>query len=149
MLKIALFLLVTLHCSAQVHQLDDVHQVSIPHVLYQGATAGECTDAFVRVPEVFELHGEQGVSIEVGNVKEVRLMVFDRKGIKLFETQISVLYNPQTDVKEGVKRRFVDSGWNGHSQGQKLPQGLYAYTLQAVCIDDKKMKGNGMMEIKW
>lgn len=131
---------------AQVER-DDVQQVATQYNSYTGAVAGECVGAELRIPAHFELHGDQTIKLEATNIKEVRWMIFDRKGTKLFEEQLSILYF-QNEEKDGKKYKWVDTGWNGSHQGVQLPEGVYVYTLNIICTDEKKMKGNGMLELR-
>lgn len=147
-MKTLLFCLFALNTAFAQIEKDDAHQVTIEYNSFKGSVAGECNDAEIKMPAVFELHGEQTLNVEVTNIKEWRLMIFDRKGTKLFESEISVLYNAQTDIKDGKKKRNVDTGWSGRFQSQLLPSEMYVYTINAVCVDEKKFKGNGFIQFK-
>ena len=88
----------------------------------------DCAEPYVYVPNAFTPNddGVNDILYVRGPVKEIYFAIYDRWGQKIFES---------TDPK---------TGWDGFVNTVELAPDVYAYYLEALCIDGKKFfkKGN-------
>ncbi len=85
--------------------------------------------------------------IEVTQVKEIRLFIFDRTGNKVFNSSQAINYLPGHQNEEGEDFRIIDSGWDGKQMGRELPEGIYPFVLDATCSDDSKQQWKGVISL--
>ena len=88
----------------------------------------DCAEPYVYVPNAFTPNddGINDILYVRGPVKEIYFAIYDRWGQKIFEST-----DPQT-------------GWDGFVNTVALAPDVYAYYVEAVCVDGKKFfkKGN-------
>ncbi|RYD55612.1 MAG: gliding motility-associated C-terminal domain-containing protein [Sphingobacteriales bacterium] len=85
-------------------------------------------DAFIDLPNAFAPgRGSNGVFkvIHLGNAKLTKFTVFNRWGVKMFET---------ADISQG---------WDGTLNGQPQPMGVYMYTIEAETSAGTKVNKQG------
>ena len=88
-----------------------------------------CREPYIYIPNAFTPNGDQlndQLFVRSSVAAEMTLMVYDRWGVKVFETM---------DQQEG---------WDGNFNGKKCEQGVYVYYLEVRCFDQQvfEKKGN-------
>ncbi len=81
----------------------------------------QCNSDDVFVPNLFTPNGDglnDVFKVESNFVEEMTLMIYDRWGEKVFETNV------------------VGSGWDGKYNGKELSPDVYGYCLNVRCIND-------------
>lgn len=79
--------------------------------------------------------------VHAKGVKAVKLLVYSKKGSKVFESTSSVLGAHSTHYKT------IDTGWDGTRMGQMLQAGLYVFMLEAQCVDGQTLYKNGTVQL--
>ena len=106
----------------------------------------QCQGDQIKVKDTLYVDINQGDSLETlkvnaKGIKEIKLLVYSRKGNKVFESTSSVLGASGTAYKE------LDTGWDGTQMGRSLLAGLYVYMIEAQCIDQNTIYKSGTIEL--
>lgn len=103
----------------------------------------QCTGADVKVPTNWEsdtqLEEEKTLFLETKGVRELKLILYTRRGTKIFESSSSVIGASHDIVK------MIDTGWDGTKMGKTLRAGLYVYTIEAECADRSTIHKSGQI----
>jgi gliding motility-associated-like protein len=88
-----------------------------------------CREPYIYIPNAFTPNGDQlndQLYVRSAVAAEMTLMVYDRWGVKVFETK---------DQQEG---------WDGNFNGKNCEPGVYVYYLEVRCFDQQifEKKGN-------
>lgn len=101
----------------------------------------QCNKENIMVPTSLNPHNNVGqpktLVVEAEGVKELKMLLFNRWGTKIFESSSSTLITSDTEV------RSVDTGWDGTSLGENLPAGIYVYSMEAQCLDRSTIRKTG------
>lgn len=94
---------------------------------------GQCTKDNVHVPSNWQSNSKEDppktLLLETEGIREIKLLMYTRRGKKIFESSSSIL-GASMD-----KTKMLDTGWDGTLMGRKLRAGLYVYTIEAECLD--------------
>lgn len=103
----------------------------------------QCTEVDIKVPTNWEsdtdLETPKTLVLETTNVREVKLILYTRRGTKIFESSSSVIGASSDVVK------MIDTGWDGTKMGKTLRAGLYVYTIEAECADRSTIHKGGQI----
>lgn len=100
------------------------------------------------MPAVFSVSVEQpNLELQVVDVSEARLLIFDRQGQKIFESVLDINYLPEHITEDKKKSRKIDSGWGGKRLGKELDAGTYFYILNATCTDESTQQWKGYISL--
>lgn len=139
------FLLVGTSDMQAQHETEDEETTQEREIVFQSIFAGECEGAYIKVPGKVVLNETtKELSVESVLVEDMRWLIFDRKGKKVFEAEVFVLLN---DGKGEDAVRIVDIGWKGRNLGEDLPEDYYAYAVSGTCKGGKRFTGSGMFEL--
>lgn len=86
----------------------------------------ESTEIFI--PDIFSPNKDgsnEKLFVRCNGIREMKFMIFDRWGTKVFESN------------------DVTLGWDGTINGKNAEIGVYAYSLEATMVDDKKIIKKG------
>lgn len=104
-----------------------------------------CNSENVLVPNSLQVNESdpsgQNLQVEVTGIKGLRLLVYDTRGHKLFESNVDVL------LKEDDAQK-VDTGWDGTSLGELLESNSYVYIIEGECLNRKRMRKSGIIHLK-
>lgn len=103
----------------------------------------QCTEDDIQMPSNWEsdtqLEEPKTLVLETTGVREVKLLLYTRRGTKIFESSSSVLGASRDVVK------MLDTGWDGTKLGKTLRAGLYVYTIEAECADKSTIYKTGQI----
>lgn len=103
----------------------------------------QCTEEDINMPQNWESSTKDGepstLVLETTGVREIKLLLYTRKGTKIFESSSSVLGASSDVVK------MMDTGWDGTKLGKRLRAGLYVYTIEAECADKSTIYKTGQI----
>jgi hypothetical protein len=103
----------------------------------------QCTEEDISMPQNWESDTKLGepktLVLETTGVREIKLLLYTRKGTKIFESSSSVLGASSEVVK------MMDTGWDGTKLGKTLRAGLYVYTIEAQCADKSTIYKTGQI----
>lgn len=104
------------------------------------ATA-QCDADNIKIPSMVAPHNQkdqaQTLVIKVKGIKELRLIMFDRRGNRIFESTTSLLEAPDDEFRD------VDTEWEGIVAGEEQEAGLYMYSVEAECLDKTVVRKSG------
>ncbi len=107
----------------------------------RGSTQAQCLTTDLLVSDTLVLgdpvDSTQSMKVYAKNIKEVKLLVYSRRGKKIFESSSSVITANATAFKP------FDTGWDGTLEGARLAEGLYVYMLEAQCADRSTVRKSG------
>lgn len=88
-----------------------------------------CTNEYIYIPTAFTPNGDGNndiLYVRSINLKEVHLEIYNRWGVKVFESNT------------------ISDGWNGTFKGQTAPQDVYGYIFRGECLQGEtiQLKGN-------
>ncbi|WP_276134570.1 gliding motility-associated C-terminal domain-containing protein [Polluticoccus soli] len=82
-------------------------------------------DSYIEVPNAFTPTHSKLKVLRVGEAKLKSFTVFDRWGVKVFETN------------------NIDEGWDGQYKGETQPMGVYVYRVEAEAYSGRKINRQG------
>lgn len=101
----------------------------------------QCDKDHVLVPARLEPHNHNELPttliIETKGVKDLKLIIYDRKGNEIYKSDSDVLGAENGKIKQ------IDTDWNGTVLGEELPAGIYVYTVEAECLDKTIIRKSG------
>ena len=104
-------------------------------------TSAQCTPSDIEIKDTLVLTNPvettSALEVQARNIKEVKLLVYSRKGKKIFESSSSII-SASADAFKGF-----DTGWDGTLEGERLSDGLYVYMLEAQCADRSTVRKSG------
>lgn len=104
-------------------------------------TSAQCTSSDIEVKDTLVLTNPvettQALKVQARNIKEVKLLVYSRRGKKIFESSSSIISASADAFK------VFDTGWDGTLEGERLSDGLYVYMLEAQCADRSTVRKSG------
>ncbi|MCP4440222.1 MAG: hypothetical protein GY810_14860 [Aureispira sp.] len=103
-----------------------------------------CTAMDFLVPSNYKASKGEPLMLEVTDVKDFRMTIFDGSGHKLYEVEINIAHAPE-DVKDGRYFKTIDTGWTGDKDmnGNSIKAGRYFYAIDGECMDDKPVRRTG------
>lgn len=116
--------------------------------LMNTTSLGQCTKDNVMMPvnwqSNFEEESPKTLLVETKGIKELKLLMYTRRGKKIFESSSSVLGASNETVK------MLDTGWDATLLGKKLRAGIYVYAVEAQCVDKNIVhtSGNIVLTVK-
>ncbi|WMX13431.1 MULTISPECIES: hypothetical protein [unclassified Aureispira] len=103
----------------------------------------QCTEEAINMPTNWEsnagLEEPKTLVLETTGIKELKLLLYTRRGTKIFESSSSVLGASNETIK------MLDTGWDGTKLGKTLRAGLYVYTIEAQCVDKSIIHKTGQI----
>lgn len=101
----------------------------------------QCDKDHVILPARLEPNNENDLPktllVETRGVKDLKLVIYDRRGNEIFKSDTDVLGADIGKTKE------IDTEWNGTVLGEQLPAGIYVYTVEAQCVDKTIIRKSG------
>lgn len=79
--------------------------------------------------------------VHAKGVKSVKLLVYSRRGSKVFESTSSVI------GAHTARYKTIDTGWDGTRLGQPLKEDLYVFMLEAQCVDHQTIYKSGTVQL--
>ena len=109
----------------------------------------ECTEANIIVPEtyVYNTKNPKDFKLTLTNIKNTKLMIFDRFGNRLFECNIDANYMKEHIDEAGNKTRTYTTGWDGIYKEEPLAAGMYSYFVEGNCLEGNRIKKSGMFRL--
>jgi len=105
--------------------------------------SAQCTEEDIKMPTNWasDTHLEESKTLilETTGIRELKLLLYTRRGTKIFESSSSVLGASKDVVK------MLDTGWDGTKLGKTLRAGLYVYTIEAQCADKSTIYKTGQI----
>jgi hypothetical protein len=103
----------------------------------------------IEVPPTFAPGLEDGkiMEIQVTNVKEFSIVIFDRWGKKVLESAVAIPYDSEPEDSEALKTRLVETGWDATYKDRNLKPGSFFFTIEAICFDETPLKQNGNVSL--
>lgn len=88
-----------------------------------------CTNMYIYIPNAFTPNNDGNndvLYVRSENLKEMHIEIFDRWGLKVFESN------------------SINDGWDGTYKGSALPAEVYGYYFKGTCLEGKNivLKGN-------
>ncbi|MEZ5054421.1 MAG: gliding motility-associated C-terminal domain-containing protein [Chitinophagales bacterium] len=88
-----------------------------------------CTNTYIYIPNAFTPNNDGNndvLYVRSENLKEMHIEIFDRWGLKVFESN------------------SINDGWDGTYKGSALPAEVYGYYFKGTCLEGKNivLKGN-------
>lgn len=108
----------------------------------------QCTKDNVNVPVNWQSDVDERepktLVLETKGIKELKLLMYTRRGKKIFESSSSILGASNEKVK------MLDTGWDATLLGKKLRAGIYVYAVEAECLDRSTVhtSGNIVLTVK-
>jgi hypothetical protein len=101
----------------------------------------QCTTDHITVPPNVVPHNKtdkpKTLVIKTIGMKELNILIYDRRGRKVFESNSDILGASHKEAKT------IDTGWDGNSLGEDLSAGEYVYAIEGVCLDKSTIRKNG------
>ncbi len=102
----------------------------------------QCTaENNITIPDTLEPYNEkeepQTLIVETIGIRDIKLLIYNRWGTKVFESNSSIVGSSDE------KSKAVDTGWDGTSLGEDLAPGLYVYSIEGECLDRSLVRKNG------
>lgn len=118
----------------------------VVHCVWTLNAAAQCDSEYLEVNDTLYVTGHSDDSLETFKVnakgiKEIKLLVYSRKGKKVFESTSSILEATEEHY------RVLDTGWDGTQMGKALLAGLYVYMIEAQCTDQKTVYKSGTVQL--
>lgn len=112
----------------------------------RSAVIAQCNAANIEVVDTLEVDFEEGeaastLMINAKGVKMIKLLLYNRKGEKVFESSSSIMGATKTNY------RILDTGWDGTQMGVPLRPDVYLYMIEADCVDQQMVYKSGMIEL--
>ncbi len=79
--------------------------------------------------------------VRAKGVKAVKLLVYSKKGSKVFESSSSII------GAHAKQYKTIDTGWDGTKMGQDLKEGLYVFVLEAQCVANQTIYKSGTVQL--
>lgn len=79
--------------------------------------------------------------VHAKGVRAVKLLVYSRRGSKVFESTSSVI------GAHTARYKTIDTGWDGTQLGQPLKEDLYVFMLEAQCVDHQTIYKSGTVQL--
>lgn len=108
------------------------------------AQNGVCESEDILIPSNYKAAKDKPLTLDVTDIKDFRMTLFDGGGQKLYEVEINIAHAPE-DVKEGRYFKAVDTGWVGDKDmnGNEIAAGMYYYAIDGECMNDKPVRKTG------
>lgn len=108
------------------------------------AQDGACEAGDILMPSNYKAAKDKPLVLEVTDIKDFRMTLFDGTGRKLYEVEINIAHAPE-DVKDGRYFQAVNTGWIGAKDmnGDEIEAGMYYYAIDGECMNDKPVRKTG------
>ena len=103
-----------------------------------------CNATDIIISANYRVSTESPLQIDVFEIRDLRMTVFDGAGHKLHEVEINITYTPN-DVKESRYFKQVDIGWKGDKDmhGNEVEGGMYYYAIDGECMNGNPVRKTG------
>lgn len=106
----------------------------------------QCSSDSILINDTLLIDPMQGenlptLMVHAKGIKAVKLLVYSKRGSKVFESTSSVI------GAHAARYKTIDTGWDGTKMGQTLRAGLYVFMLEAQCVDGQTLYKNGTVQL--